>query len=100
MLLKMCCPVPRSVLQEKYEEHADEDETLEPEEDLENYDTLEDALRESDVFSASPNLAVPGGRHAQNLTKVPRLTAPSQAPPSMHTEDNAQGYTLHSRTLL
>lgn len=81
--------VPRSVLQEKYEEHADEDETLEPEEDLENYDTLEDALRESDVFSASPNLAVPGGRHAQNLTKVPRLSA-SQAPPSLQTEDNSQ----------
>lgn len=78
-----CFPVPRSVLREQYEERPEKDETLEPEQDIDTYDVVDDALREGSVYSASPNLGV--GQPAPN--NVSGGPSPSEAPPKYHTAD-------------
>ncbi|KAL1138843.1 hypothetical protein AAG570_008905 [Ranatra chinensis] len=84
--------VPRKVLREQYEDRPEEDEMVEPEMDFDQYDSLDDAFRDSDAFSPSPNLAG-GGRH--NASARPHL--PSTAVPTPYSNPNNE--TLHGGKL-
>ncbi|XP_046671379.1 protein eva-1-like [Homalodisca vitripennis] len=74
--------VPRSVLREQYEERPEKDETLEPDQDIDTYDVVDDALREGSVYSASPNLGGSRTGGANNITG-----GPSESPPKYHIAD-------------
>ncbi|KAG8309443.1 hypothetical protein J6590_085888 [Homalodisca vitripennis] len=74
--------IPRSVLREQYEERPEKDETLEPDQDIDTYDVVDDALREGSVYSASPNLGGSRTGGANNITG-----GPSESPPKYHIAD-------------
>ncbi|XP_054272092.1 uncharacterized protein LOC128992509 isoform X2 [Macrosteles quadrilineatus] len=76
--------VPRTVLREQYEERPEKDETLDTQDtDIDAYDVVDDALRESSVYSASPV----GGADRPGGANTSVSAAPSEAPPRYHTSD-------------
>lgn len=77
--------VPRTVLREQFGETTEQDETPEPEEYMDNYDTVEDALKERGVFS--PKLPFAGGRQNSSQSDV-SLTQP---PPKQKEEKFGPG---------
>lgn len=71
--------VPRSILRDHYDEIIEEDEGNESEYEVEGYESVDNALRESHIYSESPKMAV--AKEQQNksiLSNSPNLPHPTQ----------------------